>query len=133
MFNNLFDMSYKRTGLQALGFYIVYLIMLVFAGGLLTAVIGTILHPGLNTFNEGYKVGLALGRYIAPSFIALCVAVISITILIKRNIYTNILAIFLFFISVGICFLFGAIIGLIPLSILTMFDNKRIIDNTKEL
>ena len=66
MFKEPFNFALRRTGLQALGWYLVFFAI----AGILGAIAG-ILFASSNsavTFDDGVKAGMLAGKYLAPAF-----------------------------------------------------------------
>ena len=115
MFKHLLDLSYKRTGVQALGFYIAYFIVLL----LIITLLGGIFT---SDFDEGFRFGAA--SVVSASFI-----LAFLTLYNKRRI--NHLGYFLLAASAGIIALFiGLPGGLIPVAYLTTIDSAVPYSNT---
>jgi len=66
MFQHLTDLSYQRTPVQAIGFYLFYGLM----GVILAAICGGIAGAasGGGDFNSGFQAGAAVGPYVAVAF-----------------------------------------------------------------
>ena len=126
MFKNLFNFEYKRTGIEALGFYIVYTILFVAFLSLINGVIANIIYPDLKTasFHEGVEKGRQTAMIVMPVLLLISSGILSIAILIAKKIYT-VGAILLTILAICLTSIFGAIIGVIPIAILTTFDNKN--------
>src|SRR3954447_15252751 len=63
MFRRLFTFGYQRTLVQAIGFYLVYLV----GGIIISAMVSALLTPfeGLSGFDEGFAFGLQVGSVFA--------------------------------------------------------------------
>jgi len=109
MFKNLTDFSYKRSGKEALGFYVGYLILIVVVG----AIFGGIL--GLALGEESFEIGLRVGNIIA----ILASLVLSFLILSKKKQMNNFGMILLALLSGLLAFIGGGLLGLIPSAYLT--------------
>lgn len=83
MFKNLTDFSFRRSGKEAVGFYLAYLLVGLIVGGIGGAVAG--LQAGATTFSEGLKLGLKIGPIIAMVYSI----AISLTVLLQRKLYTG--------------------------------------------
>lgn len=134
MFQNLFDMALKRTGLQALGFYIFYTLVGITAVGLLSGAgavtycqISNICTPE-NAVAIGRKIGAVVG-WVACIFY---ITGIGAWIVKSKNIYKRANAIILYIFAVLLSFVLGACLPLIILAVLTTFDNGDL-DKNKEL
>lgn len=125
MFKNLLNLKYQRSGKEAIEFYIAYLTCFGLAALILPAIIslntnGTIIF--LFT-NEEFMQKLAIfGKIIAIIFnITLLVVII-----LKKNLslfHKN--TVFLFIATLYFTFLSGLILGLVPISYLTMVEKRN--------
>lgn len=70
MFSKLTDFSYKRTGLQAFGFYLTYLIMVMLAGAVAGIIGALAAGEDTGTFSNGVRLGtlIAIVASISLSF-----------------------------------------------------------------
>lgn len=108
MFQHLLDFDFKRSGVQALGFYIAWLVLITLVGALLGA-IGGMINP-----ETAYQTGVRIGTVMAiVASVALCGLIIQAK---KRITFPMILlAVFSGFLA----FLGGGVLGLIPAAYLT--------------
>ena len=109
MFGNLTDFAYKRSGKEAFGFYLAYLVLIIVSAGLLGGVIGLVMGE------EGIAVGMRVGNLIA---VFMCLAV-SFVLLSKKKLTGNFGLILLALLSGVLAFLGGGILGLIPAAYIT--------------
>jgi len=109
MFRNLTDFSYKRTGKEALGFYIGYLVFIVVVGAILGGVLGLVLGE------ESFEIGLRVGNILA----ILATLALSFLILSKKKMMNNFGLILLALLSGLLAFIGGGLLGLIPTAYLT--------------
>jgi hypothetical protein len=116
MFSNLTNYAYKRSPLQALGFYIAYLILIILVGGVLGGIAGLLFEE------NSFAISLRLGVITA---IITCLA-LAILVVSKKNQWSNFLAIFLIVLSPFLAFLLGGIGGLLPVSYLTTLEKKAV-------
>lgn len=125
MFKELFNLSYKRTKLQAFGFYIVWSLIFMIIAGLLNGIFAALLYPNLmqDGYNGGYKAGTATARYVVPICALVLTTSLSSAIIRSRKIFST-ATLLLATASVLITPLFGCWIGMIPMAILTTFDKK---------
>ena len=122
MFKNLFDLSFKRTVVQAIGFYIVYIILIALLIGVLSPVIGPIIYPNTQkTFEESFQIGAKMAPIIATTL----VTIVSVWIIIAKKSYKHFGAIVLLIVAICLTHLLGALVGIIPVAILTTFDNNN--------
>jgi len=110
MFKNLLDLEYKRTWLQAIGFYLAYFLFIVILGFLAGALIG-LAFSGSNLFGIGVQIGNIMA-------IIICLA-LSFTILYKKNQLKSFGLILLALLSGILAFFGGGLLGLIPAAFLT--------------
>jgi hypothetical protein len=110
MFRELMNFSYQRTALQALGWYLTFLLI----GLALGAIAGAIFATGAASFAEGAQRGILAGRFINPTYhMILAVA------LLWTRWWKAVLNIFLALAAVLLSVFFGSLGGLIPLAVLT--------------
>ncbi|KKR76758.1 MAG: hypothetical protein UU21_C0004G0025 [Candidatus Levybacteria bacterium GW2011_GWA2_40_8] len=109
MFSKLMDFGYKRTPIQALGFYIAYLVLTVAISILAAGVLGTTLN------NNGFSFGSSIGNIIA----VIVVLVVSYMVTSSKGFLKDFKYVLLLALS-GLLALFGgALLGLIPTAYLT--------------
>jgi hypothetical protein len=113
MFQRLFDFAYRRTALQAVGWYIVYFII----GLPLASLVGFVFSSG-TTFAEGYESGQLPGQIFGVVY----TAVLGAALLWKRP--KGAINILLFVVGVAISVVVGMLGGLIPLAALTTRPGK---------
>ncbi len=112
MFKNLTKLEFNRTGLQALGFYLAYLLLLILSGGLIGGMVAGIFA---NDADEAYQMGLKLGNIMAVLY---CIT-ITILVLKKKKLLNNFAYILLVLLSGLLSILLGGLGGLIPVAYLT--------------
>lgn len=118
MFKNLFDFTYRRTVKEAFGFYLAYLLLILISGIILGGTLGGFFTTE-DTFEAGYDFGLKIGIFFA---VIVCLY-ISISLVVKKKLYTNFGFVLLSLCS-GILALFGgALLGLI---IPTYFTTRQV-------
>jgi len=113
VFGQLFDFSYRRSAVQAIGFYVVYFLI----GIAISAVVGMLAAglSGASGFEEGFKVGSQVGNVVAVIFSL----GLSIAILRAKGLFHNVLAlVVLVFSGIGAAVL-GLFLGLIFVAFLT--------------
>lgn len=121
MFKNLFDLSFKRKGVEIFGFYLFYSIFGAFAAGIICGLVIAIFYPEAQTFQDGTKLALVYG----PVMAILYGVVISIAIISAKKIFNSFQAVLLTIIAVPLLYFGGASIGMIPIAFLTAFDSKN--------
>lgn len=109
MFKNLFDFSFKRSGVQALGFYIVFLLIGVLIGGLLGGIAG--LFSADSSFEAGYRIG-----WISAIIYNFAMAAI---VIVKKKEQNNVALWLLAILAAGLGYLGGTLLGMIPVAYLT--------------
>ncbi len=115
MFKELGNLGYDRNWVQAMGFYIAYMLLIMAIAMVLAIGISRVLPPVEGSFEAGFKLGVQTGAIIAGIS---CIA-LSLTILHQKKRSNDILLLLLALFSGGIGFLLGALGGLIPVAFLT--------------
>jgi hypothetical protein len=109
------NFSYQRSPLQAVGWYVIFLLF----GLLIGAIIGAIAANGTTTFAEGMQRGMLISRYfVIPYHI-----VVAVALLWSR--WKSVLNIFLALFAILLSTLLGALGGLIPLAVLTTRPRQK--------
>jgi TPR repeat protein len=109
MFQELVNFSYRRTPLQALGWYFIFLLIAMVLVGALTAVV-----PGnSSTFSEGFAKGARVGQIVAVPYH------FTLGILLIWSRPKDVANILLVLAGMVLSLLLAAIGGLIPLAVLT--------------
>lgn len=119
MFKDLFNLEKKRVKGEVFGFYVFYVFIGGILGGLLSGMIVGLL--GKTTFQEGFS----LGRILGPIIGGMYAFILSLFIIINKNIFKNFKAILFLVFSVALTYLFGGFIGFIPLSFLTTIEPNK--------
>lgn len=114
MFANLTDFSAKRTGKQALGFYLAYLVLGLILGAIFGLLGGIFLARG-NTDSAAYTAGVQGGMLVAIFY----PIVISFLVLRGKKLTGNFSYILLAVLSGILGYFGGALLGLIPAAYLT--------------
>jgi len=124
MFKNLLDFSFKRTFIQALGFYIAYFVLGAVLCGIVSGITGQILsaigYPGIETFTGGYKIGLKVGAFVAVVYCS----ILSFLVLKQKQLFTQFGAILIALTSILFSIAGACLLGLIPIAILSTWNNK---------
>jgi len=120
------NFSYKRSPLQAFGFYLAYLLLGGLLGGIisgiLTSVIISITNPSqLSSFQSGFKLGAYIGQIVG---IIYC-GTVSFLIIQKKMLFKHFGALLLALTSILLAMIGGAILGLIPTAILSTFEKQE--------
>jgi len=106
MFRNLTDFKFKRTGLQAFGFYLAYLflfLLLGFLSGFIMALIGA--------RDNAFSIGVLVAMITSPT--------LTFLVLYQKGLVNKLGYILLLVLTPILAFLAGALVGLIPVAILT--------------
>lgn len=119
MFQNLANLSFKRSKLQALGFYIVFMILGLIFSGVVAGVVVGIASPSAD-FQEGFNKGGALGPLVATAYNAILIFVVFFS----KKLYKNAIAVILTIIGALITYPLGLILGLLFTTILTTFEGQ---------
>lgn len=126
MFKNLFDLSVKRTGKEALGFYIAY-----FAMALVICILILIALPLFYCmFHEeackadGYNIGRHIGKITGVVFVLIFNLVLGYLIISAKRLWRSVPAVILYVVSLPLGVIGGMILSFIAISALTTFDNN---------
>jgi hypothetical protein len=108
MFNHLTDFGYPRNKKEALGFYLVYLVLFVLIGAVIAAIIGVATHTVPKNFSDTFTKGEEVGAVIVGlGSAALSIAILSAK---KESRYGFVL---LALIGGMLCFFGGGLFGFI--------------------
>lgn len=110
VFSNLFNFSYKRSFKEAIGFYIVYALLLMLVGGVLAA-ITRVAFPIGDVFDQSIMVG-----QISATLVTLGLAVL---ILMGKGLLGRPLNMVLMLLSAVLSYFVGGILGVAVLAYLT--------------
>ncbi len=127
MFKNLFDLSVKRSGLNALGFYIVYVLI----GGIIAGAFCGMLAVGYCFFNtkacevNGAAIGTKIGQIWGPILGAIFSVSIGCAILTCKKLWNSVVAVLLFILAVPLSYIFGCLGAFILISIISTFENGK--------
>lgn len=117
MFKELMNFKYKRTGTQAFGFYIVFLII----GVLLACVFSGLIQSNSSAdLQTQYNIGMKIGFYVALIYSSL----LSLIIIIVKKLYTSPLAIVLFLLTIIGALIMSGVLGCVFPAILSTFDAR---------
>lgn len=130
MFKELTNFSYKRNLFEAIGFYIAYSLL-----SLILAEIAVAIFMNLNyifgdffkisqqaNFIDSVKNGFQLGIIIGHFFYTIYCLILSLEIICKKHLGKNFIAITLSLLSLLFVYFGGALLGLIPITILSSMD-----------
>lgn len=115
MFRHLTDFGHQRTVVEAIGFYLVYLILGILLGALLGAVAGFV------TGNVGFEGGLAIGATVA---IGIC-PVLGFIILGAKGLLSHVGYVLVAVLSVVGAAIGGLLLGLLFVAFLTTRPSVR--------
>lgn len=115
MFKNLLSFETQRTALQALGFYIAYLIVTMLMGGIISGA------TGIATNNGSFEFGARIGAVLA---IIICLT-LSITVVAKKKQLKSFVYLLCIILSGGLALFLGGIGGLIPTAYLTTIPSQH--------
>ncbi len=114
MFKKLTDLSFKRSWLQALGFYLAYFLLALIIGGIFGAIAGA-LFAKAETIQAGFEAGQRGGVLVATLF----PPIVCLMILKSKKMLNNFWYILLALFSGVLGVLGGALLGLIPAAFLS--------------
>lgn len=119
MFSDIFKLHIKRTALQALGFYIAYLLLLIIVCAIAGAIAGTL-------SGGGFQAGLEIGQFIA----ILSCLILGFAILKQKSTFS--LGYVLLALLAGVlAALGGGLLGLIPVAFLTTRQSSLIAERSE--
>ena len=110
MFKNLTSFGYQRSTVEAVGFYLTYLLLLMIAAGGLASMLGVAMGQ-----SDNFNFGLIVGNMLA----VISCSGISFLILKEKKLLSNYGFILLALLAGVLAFFIGAIGGLIPAAFLT--------------
>ena len=118
MFKELMNFKYKRTGIQAIGFYIVFFLI----GALLAGVVSGLLQVGSKSDSQTqFNFGIKIGSYVSLIYCTM----LSLIILIVKKLYKSALAVILFLLTIHGAMLMANLLGCIFPAILSTFEAKN--------
>ena len=105
MFKKLTDFGHKRNFVQAIGFYLAYLLLIALIGALLGAMSGALSETTVDAFNLGIQMGLIVAVALS---ITLCILIIK-----SKKLQNNFLYILLTIVAGILAIFLGGLGGLI--------------------
>ncbi len=114
----MFKFEAKRTFVQAIGFYLFFLILGVLLAGIISALVQL---PSGADYQTQYNIGLKIGAFFAIIYCPL----LSLIILLKKKLYTSPTAIIVFLLTFVGAFLMVCTLGCIAPAILSTFDSRE--------
>ena len=115
MFNDLFAFGKQRSGQEAAGFYLFYLLL-----GIVIASAGQFVGGGWS-FQEGFAEALWIGPY---SFAMVFSLILAFLVLAKKHKLRRPRLVILALLSGVGAYLLGALVGLIPVAYLTTIESE---------
>ncbi len=119
--SSFFDLRRRRTGLQALGFYIVSFIATAILGGIIAG-IAVLFMPTTGTFEEGFAFGVQVGTIVASA----CSALLCTLVAWRKGFLPRPDMMALILCSGVLGYLGGALLGMIIPSFLTTKTPKAV-------
>jgi hypothetical protein len=113
MFSDLTDFSVKRTGVQALGFYISYLVLIMATAAIIGIIAGIIAGEDTEAFSNGFRLG---------TLVAIAISIILSFAILKAKKLTSSFTLSLLAICAGVLALIGG--GILGLIIPAIFTTK---------
>lgn len=110
MFKNLMDFSYKRTTLEAIGFYFAFLFLSILIAGVVGGILGMMV---------GVQKAGAIGRMGGYIVAIIFCTYLSFQIIREKNLFKNFGAIVLFLLTILLSLFGGGLLGLIPTTMLS--------------
>lgn len=114
MFSHLSDFGYKRSGKEALGFYLAYLFLALILGGMAGGLLAVIVPMPENP-DAAFELGVRAGTF--TSFVA--TLVVGFLVLKGKKMQKDFLGIFLVILGGLLALLIGGIASFIPIAYLT--------------
>lgn len=117
MFSRLFDFGFKRTPVQAFGFYLAFLFLIMLTGALGGSVAGVFAPSAEDAYEFGVKIG---------SILAVIICVILCALMLKaKNLHTHFGWVLIVFVSGFLALLGGGIGGLLPIAFLSTKKKRK--------
>lgn len=112
MFKRLTDLGYRRSTVEAIGFYLAYLLLTMLVSGILSAVVGVYLGDKVA---DAYQLGVKIGNLTA------IIVSMGITFLVlwKKRLLNNFGYILLALLAGVLAVFIGGLAGLMPVAYLT--------------
>ena len=114
MFKELMNLKYKRSVVQAIGFYIFHIIIIAIISFTVTFLYGALSN------NISFEIGVKIGARIALIY---CFS-LALLMLIRKKLYTTFSAIILFLLTIVCAMFLGSILGCVCPAILSTFKAK---------
>ena len=121
MFEHVTDLSYQRNWKQAVGFYLVYLLILSLSAGVIViiylALTGGLPVAKIKSADEGFRNGLEIAKNVVPWIVPSVSIILAGLVIRAKKLYTAV-AFVCVVLSVALS-VFGAIFSLIPITYMT--------------
>ncbi len=122
MFKELLNFEYKRSAVQAIGFYIFYFIIGIILSAVLAGlIIICLVKMGLVTDTQ---TSANVGRVIGACCAIIYYFALSSIIILRKKLYTSVSAILLLLLTIVAAVLMGGLLGCICPAILSTFQPK---------
>ncbi|MEM7647691.1 MAG: hypothetical protein AAF283_00825 [Cyanobacteria bacterium P01_A01_bin.70] len=113
MFKQLSNLAYQRTAIEAVGFYIAYLLLCILLGAIGGGIAGIFAE-------DPFQAGLIIGSIVSVVF---CAA-LALAVAMQKSVLSDFFAWILIVLAVLLAILIGGIGGLLPISILSTRPSK---------
>ena len=125
MFKNLMEFGYKRSKLEAFGFYIAYFVLGFIIGAVANMILVPMVAPGANT----PEAAIVASKITAPYIVLIsCVytTLLAVIIMKAKGLFKDFGMILLLVATTGLTAVLGCLFGLIPVAVLSAMNNKTI-------
>lgn len=119
--SKIFDLSEKKSLKQAFLFYIVSVLICGLLAGVISLVVTILFYTDAETFQEGADIGMFYGPRIAMIY---CF-VFALIAAIKKSLGSYVIPLLLIMVSPILGFFFGGVFGMIPATVLSMYESKK--------
>ena len=113
MFKQLSNLAYQRTAIEAVGFYIAYLLLCILLGGVGGGIAGLFA-------DDPFQAGLVVGSIIGVVFCS----TLALAVAIQKRVLNDFVSWILIVLAVLLAILLGGIGGLIPIAVLSTRSPK---------
>ena len=125
MFYGLTDLGMKRTGKQALGFYIVYFVAIVIIDTLVGATIGLTLASSSLSYQNVLSLTTNITILVGYTISIVYIIVLGLLILVHRKLYNDIVSVILFIIAIILTLTIGNVLSVAFIALLTMRKSSK--------
>lgn len=119
--SKIFDLSEKKSLKQAFLFYIVSVLICGLLAGVISLVVTILFYTDAETFQDGANIGMFYGPRIAMIY---CF-VFALIAAIKKSLGSYVIPLLLIMVSPILGFFFGGVFGMIPATVLSMYESKK--------